>query len=110
MPGDRRAPWRWLVVGACAVQILLAAPLRAEQWQDYGPAERHKALKNYRRHQAAPEERRQEVERQYRRWREMPPAERERLRGTYERYRKLPPAERKEFDRKYQLWKRQGAP
>ncbi len=73
----------------------------AQGWRDYSPRERYEALRNYRQHEALPDEHRENVERNYQRWRAMPEQERERIRQNYERYRQLPPEQRDRLRERY---------
>ena len=103
---------RWFATTLFAVQFAVPCaawadhlPLLAQNWQRLSPSERYEALENYKRHRAAPEEKRRKVERQYERWQEMPESERDRIRKNYESYRKMQPSERRQFHRKYKTWK-----
>ncbi|MBI1816997.1 MAG: DUF3106 domain-containing protein [Deltaproteobacteria bacterium] len=66
----------------------------AKGWNELGPRERYRALKNYHHHQQLPQEHRETVERNYERWQAMPEHERNRIRKNYEKFRRLPPAQR----------------
>lgn len=82
----------------------------AQEWPDLSPAERYQTLRNFRRHERLPQERRRDIERRYDRWRHMSPDERERIRQNYQRFRQLPPRERERFERKYKKWRQEGEP
>lgn len=79
-----------------------AAPQRlAQNWHEYSPSERYKALRNYRSYEALPNDRREKVERNYQRWQAMPEPERERMRKNYQRYQQLRPEQRNRLKQRY---------
>ena len=112
-------------LGILAVTVLFLLPLaclpdRAEadssavrfrtveqSWDDLSAIERERALKNFRRFQQLPKERKRDLQDAYDRWQQLPAAERERIQQNYERYRDMNSDEKEEFRQKYHHWRSQ---
>jgi hypothetical protein len=97
----RRLAISLLAAWAIATPASARVSVIAEGWHEYSPRERYEALRNYRQHEALPNERRENIERNYERWRNMPEPEREHMRQNYERYRQLPPEQRNRLRERY---------
>ena len=76
-------------------------------WEEMSPTERQRALRNFRRFEQLPEDRKQDLQKAYDTWQQLPTAERERLRHNYRRYREMNSYEKEEFRLKYRHWQAQ---
>jgi hypothetical protein len=105
-----RAILAFAAVTAGAPDLSSGFPLVAQSWQELGPSERYKALRNYQQHERRPEEDRRGIEQRFERWQQMSPDERSRIRQNYERLQQMPPQDRERFQKKYEKWRQRGGP
>lgn len=111
--GVRAVAFLFLLALAClpgrAVADSFALHFRTveQSWDDLSPTERERALKNFRRFQQLPEDRKRDLQDAYDRWQQLPSSERGRLQQNYERYRGMNSDEKEEFRLKYKHWRSQ---